>query len=104
MIVRIETDFGSFVGHTARRLEKAPEAEPAQPAAGRRSRKPRIEIRAAGPSERFLEIDGKTSAIDRHPQSAAIGKFGDQVASPHAYPVETGLLGSNIDQPLDHVI
>src|SRR5207249_3372315 len=78
--VRLEADLGALAGRPARCLEKTGDAQPAQLAAVRGFPTPSRESLGQDPLRHLVEIGGKPSAIDRHPESAAIREVTDQVA------------------------
>ena len=102
--VRLEADLGAFAGCAARGLEKAGDAEPAQPAALRRSLSPLGKAVISDPLYHLPDIGGEASAIDCHPETAAIRKAADQVALAQRDRVDPQPACSMIDEPLDQVI
>src|SRR6516162_11869841 len=78
--VRLKADLGAFARRAPRGFEKAGAAEPAQPAARSRFLSPSGKTIPQQPLRHLVEVGLETSAIDRDPETAAIGKMGDQVA------------------------
>src|SRR5580704_14416449 len=102
--VRLEADLGAFAWRAARRFEKTANTEPAQPPALRRGLAPRGKAARSDPLRYLVEIGGEASAIDCHPETAAIRKTADQVAPAQLDRVERQPARRAVSEPFDQVI
>ncbi len=102
--VGLEADLGAFVRRAAGGLEKAGDADPAQPAGGARCLPSCRKADKVGGVQRRVDVLGEAAAIDGGRHGRAPRKGVGEVAAAELDPVLPQAEGGGIDQPLEQVV